>query len=63
MFGKFDLALQNLDLAKKLYTALDDEKNILKVESEISAVYYAKSNYNKALELSTELLPQLGKIG
>lgn len=63
LFGKFDLALQNLDLAKKLYTALDDEKNILKVESEISAVYYAKSNYNKALELSTELLPQLEKLG
>ncbi|MDP5097389.1 MAG: hypothetical protein NWP90_06895, partial [Flavobacterium sp.] len=63
LFGKFDLALQNLDLAKKIYTALDDEKNILKVESEISAVYYAKSNYNKALELSTELLPKLEKLG
>ncbi|WP_445717646.1 tetratricopeptide repeat protein [Flavobacterium sp.] len=63
LFGKFDLALQNLAVSKKMYASISDEKNLLKVESEVSAVYYNQSNYNKALEISTDLIPRLAAFG
>ncbi len=63
LFGKFDLALQNLVVAKKMYASISDEKNLLKVESEVSAVYYNQSNYNKALEISMDLIPRLEAFG
>lgn len=63
LFGKFDLALQNLAKSKKMYASIQDEKNLLKVESEVSAVYYNQSDYNKALEISMELIPRLEKFG
>ncbi len=63
LFGKFDLALQNLYKSKKMYASIHDENNLLKVESEMSAVYYNQSNYNKALEISMKLIPRLEKFG
>lgn len=63
LFGKFDLALQNLAVSKKMYASISDEKNLLKVESEVSAVYYNQSNYNKALEISMNLIPRLEAFG
>ena len=63
LFGKFDVALQNLEKAKKMYAGLQDEKNLLKVESEISSVYYSQSEYNKALEISLDLIPRLTAFG
>lgn len=63
LFGKFDLALKNLNSAKGMYTILNDHNNLLKIESELSAVYYSKSDYNKALEISSELIPKLEDLG
>ncbi|WP_445725481.1 tetratricopeptide repeat protein [Flavobacterium sp.] len=63
MNGKFDLALQNYKQAEKMYVFLEDEKNIFKVKSELSAVYYSVSDYNKALEISSELIPELRAFG
>ena len=63
LFGKFDLALQNLAISKKMYASISDERNLLKVESEVSAVYYNQSNYNKALEISMDLIPRLEVFG
>lgn len=63
IFGKFDFAIQNLDKAKKIYEVLKDKNNLLKVDSELSAVYYAQSNYSKALEISSGLIPKLEKLG
>jgi tetratricopeptide (TPR) repeat protein len=63
IFGKFELALKNLSKSKKLYESIQDEKNLLKVESEICAVYYNKSDFNKALEISFELIPKLEELG
>ncbi|GAA4081332.1 hypothetical protein GCM10022389_29260 [Flavobacterium cheonanense] len=63
LFGKFELALKNLFKAKKLYASIRDEKNLLKVESEICAVYYNKSDFNKALDVSSELIPKLETLG
>jgi DNA-binding CsgD family transcriptional regulator len=63
LFGKFELALKNLSKSKKLYASIQDEKNLLKVESEICAVYYNKSDFNKALEISSELIPKLEELG
>lgn len=63
LFGKFELALKNLSKSKELYASIQDEKNLLKVESEISAVYYNKSDFNKALEISSELIPKLEALG
>jgi len=62
LFGKFELALKNLTKSKKLYASIADEKNLLKVESEICAVYYNKSDFNKALEISSELIPKLEEL-
>jgi len=61
--GKNDVALQNYNKAKSLYTLLKDEKNILKVESEIGSVYYNNLNFNKALEVATKLIPRLEAFG
>lgn len=63
LFGKFELALKNLSKSKNLYESILDEKNLLKVESEICAVYYNKSDFNKALEISSELIPKLEELG
>ncbi len=63
MNGKFDLALQNYKQAEKLYVFLEDEKNIFKVKSELSAVYYNTSDFNKALEISSNLIPKLREFG
>ena len=63
MQGSFDQALRNYELAKKIYTNINDKKNVLKVESDICAVYYNKSDFNKALELSSELIPRLEASG
>lgn len=63
LFGKFELALKNLSKSKELYESIQDEKNLLKVESEICAVYYNKSDFNKALEISSELIPKLEELG
>lgn len=38
-------------------------KNQYKVESELSAVYYGKADYNKALEISSELIQKLEDFG
>ncbi|WP_345092094.1 LuxR C-terminal-related transcriptional regulator [Flavobacterium chungnamense] len=63
LFGKYDLAIANLHRSKKLYGSISDEKNLLKIESEICSVYYSKSDFNKALEISSELLPKLEALG
>jgi tetratricopeptide (TPR) repeat protein/DNA-binding CsgD family transcriptional regulator len=59
MKGEFDYAIQNYSNAGKLYKLDGDQKNIFKVESELSAVYYAMSDFNKALEISSNLLIKL----
>jgi TPR repeat protein/DNA-binding CsgD family transcriptional regulator len=59
MSGQPDLALQNLNKAQILYKSLNDKKNILKVQSELSAVHYSKADFNKALEISSALIPKL----
>ena len=63
MHGKFDFALQNLGKAKQFYESVKDNRNLLKVESEISAVYYGQSNFSKALEISSNLIPELEAFG
>jgi len=62
MYGQADLALQNLNKAQLLYESLDDKKNILKVQSELSAVHYSKADFNKALEISSALIPKLEEL-
>jgi phosphatidylserine/phosphatidylglycerophosphate/cardiolipin synthase-like enzyme len=37
--------------------------NLLKVESDICAVYYNKSDFNKALEISSDFIPKLEELG
>lgn len=63
MAGDFTAALKNYNLAKKKYIELNDLKNQYKVESELSAVYYGKADYNKALEISSELIQKLEDFG
>lgn len=63
MQSDFDRELINLNKAKKIYTALKDQKNIFKVDSELSAVYYYKSDYNKALDISSILIQKLADFG
>lgn len=59
MKGDFEYALQNYKNAGVFYKLENDKKNTFKVESELSAVYYAMADYNKALEISSNLLIKL----
>ncbi|RAR47209.1 transcriptional regulator [Flavobacterium lacus] len=63
MQGKFDFALQNYNQAKTIYTLLEDKKNIFKVDSELSSVYYSKYDFQNALSISVELIDKLEDFG
>lgn len=53
---RFDLSLIYLKKAYYLYEKLDDENNVLKIESEICSLYYQKGDMNTALTKSLQLL-------
>lgn len=53
---RFDLSLVYLNKAFDLYQNLEDESNLLKIESEICSVYYQKGDFNTALTKSLDLL-------
>jgi tetratricopeptide (TPR) repeat protein len=53
---RFDLSLVYLKKAFDLYQSLEDESNVLKIESEICSLYYQKGDFNTALTKSLDLL-------
>ncbi|WP_396189111.1 hypothetical protein [Flavobacterium sp.] len=62
MAGDFNYAINNYTKAKKIYESMEDKKNIFKVESEISSVYYSMSDYSMALDISSDLIQKLEKF-
>lgn len=62
MAGDFNYAITNYTKAKKIYESMEDKKNIFKVESEISSVYYSMSDYSMALDISSDLIQKLEKF-
>lgn len=53
---RFDLSLAYLNKAFYLYQKLENESDVLKIESEICSIYYQKGDFNTALTKSLQLL-------